>query len=121
MNRTLLIVAVVMVLGALALGIGSCTTLKKIKGNVAGRVQTAEGRGMGYVSVALVDTETGSEEDRMTAEDSGSFMFREVDPSTYIIKVFTVQGDEIPSSCEEFTLGPGRTANIDVTLTGGGE
>jgi len=113
--------ALIVVAGLLLLvcGAGSCDKIKQIKGMVSGRVQTPEGGGVGYVSLSLVNLDTGGEVDRMTAEDSGSFIFRDVEAGNYTIKIYTMTGDLIPSEVEDFRLTPGRTINVDVIMTAG--
>lgn len=101
-------------LTALAL-VAGCPKLN-IPGNLAGQVLNEAGQGQGYISVAVVDQETGREADRMTAEDSGSFFFEKVDAGTYIIKTYSMSGKELPNDSKPVKLGTGRTINVVVTL-----
>lgn len=95
--------------------IAGCPKLN-IPGNLAGQVLNEAGQGQGYVSVAVVDAETGHEAGRLTAEDSGSFFFEKVDAGTYLVKTYSMSGKELPNDCQPVKLGAGRTINVVVTL-----
>ena len=110
-----LIIVCAMVLVAVTLC--SCWGTGKIKlGNLTGQVVTSTGEGIGYMSVALFDVETGTELQRQNAEDRGNFFFKEVAAGTYSIKLFDVTGTEMPIEPIEVKLGTGKTKTVVVTL-----
>lgn len=106
------VVAVCMVALALVAG---CTELN-IPGNLAGQVLNEAGQGQGYVSVAAVNTETGVEVSRLTAEDAGNFFFEKVEAGNYIIKTYSMSGKELPNDSEPVNVGAGRTVSVTITL-----
>jgi hypothetical protein len=94
----------------------SCNLAKNIPGNVAGIVMDENGHGRGFVSVHLIDAESGIAVQVETASDTGNFMFQRVDMGTYIIKVFAIGKTELPTDCEEFKISPGKTVEKNITL-----
>ena len=106
----------------LLLSLVSCDKLsgamKKVEGKVAGQVLNSSGHGRGYVSVILIPTD-GSDHFMTTTEEGGNFMFEEVPPGEYSMKVYVSgeKSDEIPSDSPTFKLGPGRTLTQNIMLT----
>ena len=115
MNRTLAAISTLIV-AALAIAImGSCNVVGNIPGTVAGQVMDAAGNGRGYVAVQLID-ETGIPLFVENANDAGNFMFKNVDPGKYKLKVMTVGGGELQTDAEEFNLSPGKTVTINLVV-----
>lgn len=110
----------IMLLLTLAVTALSCDKLDKLKvgGGIAGKVLNADGSPHGLVMLVLIDTKTGSEFTRMTAEDTGTFFFQKVDPGTYKIQVQGMgkSGHVIPSDEKEIKLSMGRTIQTEVHL-----
>ena len=103
-------------MAALAIAImGSCNVVGNIPGTVAGQVMDAAGNGRGYVAVQLID-ETGVPLFVENANDAGNFMFKNVDPGKYKLKVMTVGGGELQTDAEEFNLSPGKTVTINLVV-----
>jgi len=114
-NRTLAAISTLIV-AALAIAImGSCNVVGNIPGTVAGQVMDAAGNGRGYVAVQLID-ETGIPLFVENANDAGNFMFKNVDPGKYKLKVMTVGGGELQTDAEEFNLSPGKTVTINLVV-----
>jgi len=96
--------------------IGSCNVVSNIPGTVAGQVMDAAGNGRGYVAVQLIEIETGQPIFVENANDAGNFMFKNVDPGKYKLKVMTVGGGELATDAEEFNLSPGKTVTINLVV-----
>jgi hypothetical protein len=101
---------------AFSVACNSCNVVSNIPGNVAGQIMNEAGQGRGFVSVQLVDTATGIAWGMENADDTGNYMFKNVDTGTYIIKVISIGGGELPSNAEEFRLSPGKTLKQDIII-----
>jgi hypothetical protein len=102
-------------LTAFALSGAGCDKIK-IPGNVAGQVFNDGGQPQGFVSVQLIDPANGAILQSELSNESGNFMFKQVDPGSYILKVMGMGNKELPSDAKEFKLAPGKTATVNVTL-----
>ncbi len=116
MKRLSIMLFALCALTLVVMSLGSCNKLKNIKGNLAGQVVTVDGLGIGYMSVALYDIETGNEVQRQNAADSGNFFFRDVPGGKYTVKLFDISGNEMKTDTPDVKLGTGRTKTIKVTL-----
>jgi hypothetical protein len=101
---------------AVSISCGSCNLVRQIPGNVAGQIMNEAGQGRGFVSVQLFDVNAGTEWGMENADDTGNFMFSSVDPGTYIIKVVSIGGGELPTDAKEFKLLPGKTLKQDIII-----
>jgi hypothetical protein len=115
------IIALALLVSALvAFGTG-CDKIRdmtsNVKGGVSGEVLNPDGSPHGYVMVVLVDSKSGAEVQRQTAEDTGMFFFQGVKGGSYKIQVKGTSGGAIPSEEKEFSLAMGRTIKEDVHLT----
>jgi hypothetical protein len=91
--------------------------MKNVEGKVAGQVLSSSGHGRGYVSVELVPAGDGGEANSTLAEEAGNFMIEEVTPGTYTLHVKDAGGTELPSDTPTVKVGPGRTMEVNITLT----
>lgn len=111
--------AIALLLLALLVG-ASCdkiqSGMKAIPGKVAGQVLDSHGQGQGYLSVELVNVETGTTDYKQNTEDNGGFFLDGVVPGKYTLKVMQVGGVEIPNDQGEINLTPGKTLNLTVTI-----
>jgi hypothetical protein len=108
-----------MLLGAIvafSVACSSCNVVGNIPGNVAGQIMNEAGQGRGFVSVQLIDKETGQAWGMENADDTGNYMFKSVDTGTYIIKVLAIGGGELSTNAEEFRLQPGKTLKQDIIV-----
>lgn len=106
----------VLALIALSIVCGSCNVVGNIPGNVAGQIMNEAGQGRGFVSVQLIEVETGMPWGMENADDTGNYMFKNVDPGTYLIKIISIGGGELPSDAKEFKLSPGKTLKQDIII-----
>ena len=114
--RNVLLTKCLVLLALLTIGaIVSCDTIK-VPGNVAGQCVNAGGQGQGFMSVQIYSLETGHVEHSQNTNDSGSFMFKMVDPGEYGIRVIPIGGGEIPDDIETFKLSSGKTIQLVITL-----
>lgn len=93
-----------------------CDKLKDIPANFSGQVLDTAGVQQGYVSVALIDTETGQETYRETTEDTGNFFFEKIEPGKYTVKVLRGGSDEMPNDLGEVSISPGKTVEKTITV-----
>lgn len=95
----------------------ACGTLKNIPGNIAGQVLNESGSGRGFVSVQLVNVEDGSVVAAETTDDRGNFMFKDAKMGKYKLQVVPSRNAEpFVTDAEEFSLAPGKTEEITVTI-----
>jgi hypothetical protein len=113
-SRSVLLVSVLALLGY-TLG---CKQLQKINipCNVAGIVLNDAGQPQGYITVQLIDPESGMVAQQMTTEDSGNFMFSKIDPGTYEIKVLGMGQVELPTEKQVLEAQPGKTYDLKVIV-----
>ena len=116
MNRYLFSL-VILALAAQLLLLAGCDKIN-IPGNVAGQVMTEAGVGRGLMTVALFDQETNQEVQRVTSDDGGGYFLEKVPPGKYYIKVVAIGDLEYRTDAEPFTLGPGKTETINITIFG---
>src|SRR5438067_6068486 len=91
------------------------SALKSIPAKVTGQVMDQNGHGRGYVAVVLVPSH-GRNTIRDIAEDSGNFFIENVPPGKYTIKIQANGGIDLPTDAKEFSVGPGKTETVNVTL-----
>jgi len=101
---------------AFSIACSSCNIVSNIPGNVAGQIMNEAGQGRGFVSVQIVDIETGIAWGMENADDTGNYMFKNVDTGSYIIKVLAIGGGELTSDAKEFKLMPGKTLKQDIIV-----
>ena len=94
----------------------SCNVVSNIPGNIAGQVMNEAGQGRGFVTVKLVDVETGQDWGSENADDKGGYMLKNVEPGKYILKVIQIGGIELVTDQTEFTLSPGKTLKRDIIV-----
>jgi hypothetical protein len=116
------VIVLTLALSVLCLAGTGCNKLTaRMPGNVAGQILNEGGAGQGFVSVHVVclDTDTDLIGGEMVdnASDTGNFMFTQVPPGNYIIKVFAIGGDELPSDAKQFKVMIGKTVNQTVTVS----
>ena len=114
----LVVTAIVLAVSLLAIcasGAGCDKFTTKLPGNVAGIVLNEGGQGQGFVSVHLVNQEPADEMVE-NASDSGNFMFKDVPPGSYMIKIFATGGKELPCDSKAFRVNVGKTLSQTVTL-----
>ena len=116
MTKRLMSIMVVVAFAATIVLIGSCDKIGNIPGTVAGQLLNEAGQGQGFISVRLVQTESGKVVDSVNADDNGNFMFKNVDPGTYKIVTTPIGGGELENDAKEFKLMPGKTENLDITV-----
>jgi len=116
MSNILLAKCLAAVLGLVVLALGSCNIVSNIPGNVAGQLVNETGQGRGFISVQLYDVATNQMMYAETANDSGNFMFKTVDPGEYIIVAKPIGGGELNSDAKPFKLAPGKTLTITVII-----
>jgi hypothetical protein len=100
--------------------LSSCDKLKdKVKGSIAGQVRDANGVGMGYTSVAVIDAETGQELTRETTNNEGGYFITELRAGTYNLQVWNMGTQQLTITSGNDTnikLGVGRTETIDLVV-----
>ncbi len=116
MNNVLIVKGLAAALSLAVFVLGSCNVVGNIPGNIAGQLVNEAGQGQGFIAVQLVDVDTGQVMYSENANDTGNFMFKGVDPAEYKIVAMPIGGGEIPSDAEPFTLAPGKTTTVTVTL-----
>lgn len=102
-------------LAALALSGAGCNKIK-IPGNIAGQVFGEGGQPQGFVAIQLISSGNGSIVQTELASETGNFMFKQVDPGKYILKVMGMGNKELPSDAKEFQLSPGKTQTVNLNI-----
>jgi len=114
--RYLVLGTLLAVLAATAVLLGSCDLAKNVPGNIAGIVMDEHGRGQGYISVRLIEAESGRVIEQQTSSDSGHFHFQKIAAGTYKLELTRMGGTALPHDMDEAVLLPGKTLRLDVTL-----
>ena len=118
MKSTVIKLALLLAFVMIAAQLASCDKIKAIKGSIAGQVLDANGVGMGFVSVALID-EDGREFTRQTTNNEGGFFINEVPSGTYSIEIWNMGTQKMEITSDNATgirLGIGKTETIDVVV-----
>ncbi len=118
MKSTLLKLALLLAMVIVSGQLMSCDKIKNIEGTIAGQVVDANGVGMGYMSVAVID-ETGAELTRQTTNGEGGYFIGELKGGTYDLQVWNMGTQQMvitSNNAEGIRLGIGKTLTIDVVV-----
>ena len=107
---------VAIVAGMLISASVSCDKIFSAPGIVAGEILNEAGQPVGFVIVQLIDTETDSVAYQMVADDSGHFLFKEIDPGSYRVKVLRGKSNEKRIKELEFRISSYKTVTLAITV-----